>query len=274
MFNPESENRIKVVGEQCEIEHAVANSKIGKAVFFVPTLLTPMYIPLEAVEIDREAQLYRLKPDYPIPDGLIPQEKLENPEQLNTVLERVLSVNGMLEKGSDIIILYVNRERKKVDGKEGFVDDSNIKALEKEYSNSLKLVAISETQYETYKESGVCAATYYYDSRQDTEQSIPLIKGVNATQIREPNTPNPWNILEGEAVKPSVDSLNKLLDELGLPPLGIQETAAKVDNPAAVSVIVKQGVFKQQQSPTLPRQDDSFDQTEASDSLVKFSQSN
>lgn len=195
MLQDEPKDRIRVVGKQYEIENAVAQSEKGAAVFLVPSCVTPLYIPKEDLTN--------------IPDGLISKTILEDPKQLQTVTERVTSINTILEAGMPITVLCVNRNRKKVGSVSELVNDSNVKMLEEKYKN-LKIVTITQEQYDHFKDTA-CAASYCYGN--DT------LKGVNATQVNTPNTPNPWNILEGEAVKPAIAQLDQLLRALGLPPL-------------------------------------------------------
>jgi hypothetical protein len=196
MLQDEPKDRIRVVGEQYEIENAVAQSEKGAAVFLVPSCVTPLYIPKEDLTN--------------IPDGLISKTILEDPEQLLTVTERVTSINTILEAGMQITVLCVDRNRKKVGSASEVVNDSHVKTLEEKYKN-LKIVTIPQEQYDHYKNTA-CAASYCYSNDH-------TLKGVNATQVNTPNTPNRWNILEGEAVKPAVAQLDELLRALGLPPL-------------------------------------------------------
>lgn len=192
----EPKDRIRVVGEQYKLEIAVVQSKKGAAVFLVPACVTPLYIPRKNLEN--------------IPDGLIPENKLHDPEQLQTVTERVESINAILEAGMPITVLCVDRDRKKADQKPGTVDNANVTALEKKYAN-LKIVTISQEQYDQFK-GVVCAASYCYGDEH-------TLIGINAVQINTPNTPNPWDVLKDEAVKPAIAKLDELLHALGLPPL-------------------------------------------------------
>jgi hypothetical protein len=93
--------RTDVVNRQYSIEIKMAkHAEKGAAVFFVPSLLTPMFVNRKHVEKNAASQLFQLKQgpeaDKTIPDGLIPQNKLDDPQQLSTVLQRVISINELL----------------------------------------------------------------------------------------------------------------------------------------------------------------------------------
>ncbi|MEN9917382.1 MAG: hypothetical protein RLY40_1321 [Pseudomonadota bacterium] len=222
-----NEPREKIVNEQYEIEIGMFESKKGASVFVTPSCVTPLYIAEEDLENIKEIMHYLTEhadnkdsTDFEervtdlirvIPDGLIREDIIRNPALLNTVIERVESVSMLLKAGMPMVNLCVDRNRKKVNSKTEIVDDSNVKALEKKYTN-LQIVSISQEQYDHYKEQ-VCAASYCYS---DTH----ILKGVNATQVNAPkDKPNPWNILEGEAIKLPVAKLDELLHTMGLPSL-------------------------------------------------------
>lgn len=120
--------RVGVVSEQREVEEKLA---AGKAIFAVPSLLTPMFISPKYVTYDEKDSLYKLNTTDKsvLPAGLIPESKLQDPAQLSTVLGRVLSVHGMLARGIEITILHTQKERQKADNKPGHVDAAEIHLL-------------------------------------------------------------------------------------------------------------------------------------------------
>ncbi len=218
------EPRVDIVNEQYKIEIKILISGKRAAVFLVPSCVTPLYIPIENLEKIKEiiaalesspANSEKLIADLTplIPDGLVRKDILKDPAQLNTVIERVGSINKLLQAGAPITILCVDRNRKKVDSKTEIVDDTNVKALEKKYKENLDIVTITQELYNHYKDKA-CAASYCFIDMQTCEK---ILVGVNATQVNtKEGTPNPWNIIDGEAV---VTDLDKLLQGLGLPPL-------------------------------------------------------
>jgi hypothetical protein len=208
----EANMRLAVVGEQYQIESSVAQSRNGVAIFVVPTIPTPMFIDPEAVIWD---QVFKLKQGFEnaIPTGLIPEEKANNPQQLSTVLARVLSVNAMLNAEIKVIVMHVEAERLKADNKMGFVDKKQVVKLQNEFSDHLFFKEISKADYEKYKDN-ICAATYCYFDR-FTVQTV----GIDATQINTPNIPHKWGVRHEEEVKNKVTMLNNLLINYELSPI-------------------------------------------------------
>jgi hypothetical protein len=194
----EPESRKRVVGKQHEIEEQLARDKNGRAVFFVNFPLTPMYISPDAVEQDPESDLFIIRPgfEHAIPEGLIPDAKVKNTEQLSTVLGRVLSLSK-LEK-NPVIIFYVE-DRKNV-------DDHQFKTFISQHDN-FKLINITKDEYDEYKAKKISEATYAYHDENDQ----PIRSCIFATQIINPNLPSDWQILEGQDTQATITHLNELL---------------------------------------------------------------
>lgn len=225
----ETVNRIEVVGEQHKIEKQVASAKKGAAVFVVPSLLTPLFISPDAVLFDG---IHKLKEgsEQAIPDGLIPEEKMKDPKQLDTVLARVLTVMAMLKAGVNVVVLHVDEERKKADKKMGFVNKKRILELTEQFAKNLLLVPIADADYQNYKDK-VCAATYYFDA--DKTYSI----GIDATQINSAVTSQNWGVRTEAVAIAKIDNLNELLKRNNL--ASLQEFKDMPDLQATRSVVMK-----------------------------------
>lgn len=205
------EARVSVVTEQREFEEKLA---AGKAVFAVPSLLTPMFISPKHVIYDEKDSLYKLNTNDKsvIPDGLIPESKIQDPAQLSTVLGRVLSVRNMLERGIEITILYVQKERPKADNKVGHVDPAEIHVLTQQFKN-LHLKPIEAKLYDEFK-TKVCAATYWYD-----DKGVDTYFGVDASQINSTTPHHEWGVKKDQAMIDKMEALNDLLIQCDLEPM-------------------------------------------------------
>lgn len=194
----ESELRKKVVVKQSEFEQLLTNSVDGRAVFLTPSILTPLFISIDAIRQNPNTKLLELKPGYEnsIPAGLIPNEKLADPVQLDTVLRRVKTLH---ELKHNVEIFYVE-DRK--------VDDSHLKIFLSEHPN-FKLTKITKADYDKFKakDKYVPEANYTYHD----ESGQPVFQCVLATQINTPNFPSDWKVLEGEATKKAIEYLNEFL---------------------------------------------------------------
>ncbi len=211
--NPVNDNqiRIAVVGEQRLIEESLA---MGSAIFVVQDMLTPLFISEEHVWLDASDGLYKLKNDDKalVPDGLIPEVKLNDQKQLSTVLGRVLSMPAMLKNGVEITVIHVNINRSKADNKQGFVDETNIAALKAKYPN-LHFHIIPQDTYDHYK-TKVCAATYC-----DEQSGEKVFTGIDASQINSTKSQHEWGVKADEKVEDKVTSLNHLLSDFHLQPI-------------------------------------------------------
>ncbi len=203
--------RVGVVSEQREVEEKLA---AGKAIFAVPSLLTPMFISPKHVIYDEKDSLYKLNTTDKsvIPDGLIPESKLQDPAQLSTVLGRVLSVRNMLARGIEITILHAQKERPKADNKPGHVDAAEIHLLTQQYKN-LHLKLIDEKLYEEFK-TRVCAATYWYD-----DKGVDAYVGIDASQINSATANHDWGVKRDHAMIDKLEALNELLIQCHLEPM-------------------------------------------------------
>lgn len=203
--------RIAVVGEQRSIEESLIK---GSAIFVVQDMLTPLFISDEHVWLDAADGLYKLKNDDKgfIPNGLIPEEKLNDPKQLSTVLGRVLSMCAMLKNGVEITVIHVNMDRPKADKKGGFVDATNISSLKKAHSN-LHFQIVPQATYDDYK-TKVCAATYC-----DEQSGEKVFTGIDASQINSTKSQHDWGKKVNEQVENKISSLNDLLNDVGLQPI-------------------------------------------------------
>ena len=203
--------RIVVVGEQRLIEESLT---MGSAIFVVQDMLTPLFISEEHVSLDPADGLYKLKNDDKalIPDGLIPEAKLNDPKQLSTVLGRVLSMPAMLKSGVEVTVVHVNLDRPKADNKLGFVDATNIAKLKEKYRN-FHFQIIPQATYDHYK-TKVCAATYC-----DEQSGEKVFTGIDASQINSTKSHHDWGVKPDEEVEDKVSSLNQLLNEFSLEPI-------------------------------------------------------
>lgn len=213
--------RKKVVGEQREIEEEFAHDGNGSAVFFVEFPLTPMYINPDVIEKDPKSELYVLKPDCkdPIPKGLIPDDKLQNPEQLSTVLGRVLSL-WKLKKQNVIIFYLKDREE---------VDTTQFERFKKEHPN-FDLQQIEEVEYKGFFEK-IAAATYAYH---DKSRHL-LERCVFATQAIKPDKPSRWEVLKDLNAQEPIIELNKLLVKYKKDPIPL---------PHSIGRLTSQGLFR------------------------------
>lgn len=197
-LDDEAQSRKKIVGEQREIEEQLAADKNGRAIFFVKFPLTPLYISPDAVQFNEQSKLYELKPNHPdaIPAGLIPEEKLKDPEQLSTVLGRVLTLKKLEE--NPVIIFYVKHREN--------VDRTQFEVFCKKRPNFI-LQQIDEAKDYTPFIGKISEATYAY--RDKSEASIRQC--IFATQIIDPNRPSAWQRFEGKKTQEPIADLNKLL---------------------------------------------------------------
>lgn len=177
----ESEARKDIVGTQREIEIDVALSradgKLGAAIFFVPTMLTPLYINPDDVFQDSDG-LFKLKEGKRLPEGLIPPEKAADPAQLSTVLGRVLSMRDMLEEGLPITVFLVNRGRPRVDNKAENVVWAEGSLIER-YKERLKIVDITKEEYEQNKDSIAAASYLWWDQKGKMREAVFFASQIN-----------------------------------------------------------------------------------------------
>ncbi|MGC1853960.1 MAG: hypothetical protein WA659_01080 [Candidatus Aquirickettsiella sp.] len=223
LIKDEPESRVKIVGEQHEFEVKLALDTNGRAVFFVPSPLTPLYINPEAVQFNEQSNLYELKPDHrdAIPEGLIPEKKLKNPTQLSTVLARVLSLWEL--KQNPVIIFYV-QDRTYDEGRKK-VDDSHLKAyLNKDEHPYCKLVKITKAEYDAFKAKNLSEAIYSFHDKDGALIQVCIY----ATQINKPELTSNWLILTGQDAQPIIKNANELLVNHGEEPIPPLETHAQV----------------------------------------------
>lgn len=155
--------------------------------------VNPIYVVLED-------GLYKLNVDAKeaIPDGLMPEAKLQDPQQLSTVLGRVLSVRAMLDRGVDVTILHV--------------DPTEITSLKIKYKN-LHLQAIGKQLYDQYKNL-VCAATY-----RDEQSDEVTYTGIDASQINATAAHHDWGVKADQAVIDKIRYLDYQLIDCHLEPI-------------------------------------------------------
>lgn len=155
--------RISTVNDQAKIEEdIIASSELATAVFCVPTPLTPLYIAKEEIFLDKTDGLYKIRNAELIPNGLIPEDKLNDPKQLSTVLRRVLTIHGMLEKGMKVVVLCKALDRPSLTDKQKMVVDSALKMAQAQYPDQLILRKIEKIP------DNINAANYFLASGQDT----------------------------------------------------------------------------------------------------------
>ncbi len=217
----EPQSRKKIVGKQHEFELHLVLDTNGRAVFFVPSPLTPLYINPEAVQFNEQSSLYELKPDHKdaIPEGLIPEEKLKDPTQLSTVLGRVLSLWELRENS---VIIFYFKDRIYDEGRKK-VDDSQLKTFLNKRKN-YKLIEIAEDVYNEFKLKNLSEATYAY-----SDKNRALIRAcIYAVQINTPNLPSNWKIVEGRDTQPIIKNVNELLIKYEEKPIPLLETHVQV----------------------------------------------
>lgn len=203
--------RIPVVEAQRLIEVSLTT---GSAIFVVKDMLTPLFISHEHVYLDEKDNLFKMKNDEKtfIPAGLIPEEKLNDPKQLSTVLGRVLSMRAMLESGVEITVIHMNRDRPKVGNNNEFVDSTNIVKLKEQYKN-LHFCIIPQETYDDYQ-TKVCTATYC-----DEQSGVKVFKGIEANKIHSITNQHEWGVKDDNQVAGKISSLNELLEDCGMTPI-------------------------------------------------------
>ncbi len=213
-ISDEAQLRVAVVSEQREIEEKL---KSGKAVFVVPSLLTPMFINSKYVRYDESDSLFKLNTDdmSVIPDGLIPEAKMKDPAQLSTVLGRVLSVRGMLDRGIEVTILYHQVDRPKASNSAEHVDSHEIETMKKQYQN-LHLKVIEQKRYEDFK-TRVCAATFWHD-----EDGVDNYIGIDASQVNTQTAHHDWGVKRDLGMIDKIEALNELLALCDYKPISTQ----------------------------------------------------
>ena len=195
--------RIKVVGEQREIEVQLAGAEEGRAVFFVKFPLTPIYIPPKAIEQNKETKLFELKKGYEhaISKNLISKKVLEDPEQLSTVLGRV---ELLWESKTPTIVFYVAERENLGPEFEEFKEDRK----------NFEFFQISEEEYKSFKkkpEEEIAEATYAYYKKSELEGTELVVQCIHATQANNPFGSSRWKRLQGLCTAPAIIALNKLL---------------------------------------------------------------
>lgn len=154
--------RISTVNDQAKIEEdIIASSELATAVFCVPTPLTPLYIEKKDIFLDEADGLYKIRKAELIPNGLIPEDKLKDPKQLSTVLRRVLTIHGMLEKGMKVVVLCTALDRPSLINTQNMVVDSALEMAQAQYPDQLILRKIKQIP------KNINAANYFLASSQD-----------------------------------------------------------------------------------------------------------
>jgi hypothetical protein len=183
----ESPQRQSIVLGQRDIEASLVekmnstNETDISSFFFVPTPLTPLYINPDDIEMDAQG-MYRLKQGKYLPEGLIPDNKMNS---IHTVLARVLTVHAMLKAGIPVTIFCPSEQRAKADGLPGFVDDSQLNRAKRKYPRLLDIRIISQWTYE--HNADVMPAACYFNGKQ--------FKAVYATQTNDQRSSNlSWGI--------------------------------------------------------------------------------
>lgn len=192
MFQPYLDNRTSVIESQRLIEENIPPT--GVAVFFVPSMLTPLFISPD--DIIKEGKLFVLKPGAVLPEGLISAEKASDAAQLSTVLGRTFSMRKMLNLGVRIIVISESDHRARTDNPKVFVEEKEVNLISERYSENFSFHVISSVTYQQLNNE-ICAATYYSDSQ---------IVAIRASQIHKPS------IASTEVVKnPDISALLDLL---------------------------------------------------------------
>ena len=137
------------------------------------------------------------------------------------MLGRVLSVRAMLDRGVNITVLHVDANRSKVDGKEGYVDATEIATLKAQYKN-LHLQVISPALYDQYK-TQVCAATYC-----DEQSGEKLFTGIDASQINSATSHHDWGVKADQKVVEKIRKLDELLQDCHLEPINASLSGLKI----------------------------------------------
>lgn len=178
----EAKARKDIVGTQREIELDVARSradgKMGAAIFFVPTPLTPLFINPDDVFQDSDG-LFKLKQGKRMPEGLIPPEKAEEAAQLSTVLGRVLSMRDMLEAGLPITVFLVNSGRPRVDNKAENVVPAQGSLIER-YKERWKIVEMTKEEYDQNKDSIAAASYLWWNQKGNMREAVFFASQINA----------------------------------------------------------------------------------------------
>lgn len=195
-FFANEKNRLIVIERQRCIENDMKRG--DEAVFFVPSMLTPLFINPDDIEFDPQDNLFKLKPGKTLPKGLIPADKASNPAELSAVLGRAVSIQKMLKSGVKITVLIEKQDRSQVGNATENVDDTQIKLIQEKYPN-FRVYVLPEGVYEENK-NGICAATYFKENR---------IVGIRASQIHKPNMPT-TEVVEN----PNTAPLNELLTNI------------------------------------------------------------
>jgi len=269
-FN-EPQKRIEIVGiVQRKVEFAVAKAKKAAAVFFVPTMLTPLYLNPDDVFLDNKDGLYKLKnfnPDdivcvgedankkktYQLAPGvastsmaaflgeLMPLEKAKDPAQLSTVLGRVISMHEMLEAGVPVAILTTNMGRPKLNNPDALVEVLPGSVLAR-HDNRITRVVISDGLYKLLKDK-IAAATYKLLNENGAERTVNIF----ASQINAANSTTKFDRLFSDIkmtedgkiepakideTKPYVQTLEWLLKKMSTRSLNKMFEEAAPDLPA------------------------------------------
>jgi len=228
----QKQRRKYIVSQQAQIEQAIINycdkqrKKQASAVFFLEDLPTPMFIPVTALGFNHQTKLWYLSDPNTIPDGLVPESILQEPDQLQNVVDRVATLHKMLENQVNIVVFYVNSQRIKCRGNEA-VDHSHIDQLKSSFPHNLQYCQIANNDYLCYQ-SQVSTATYCYGD--------PLNYAyVNATQCHKShktgiNQLNQWTVNTTIYPDNKIEDLNKLLIDYNYPNIELMAQASKIIN--------------------------------------------
>jgi hypothetical protein len=193
--------RIKVVGEQREIEIKLPFCKNVRVVFFIRNPLTGAYIPREKIQYNEEKKIYEFTPEALKDEkfmahirAIISEAVLNDEKQLSTVLSRV----ELLEESEAPTVVFYSAERKNV-------DPSHFERFKREHPN-FDFQRIDEAEYNSYL-GKISEATYVYQD----ENMQPQYRCVFATQAIEPDRPSRWEVVKGLLTREPITFLNVLL---------------------------------------------------------------
>lgn len=225
---PEPEKRIEIVNKQHAIEMKLESDRTANVVFFLELLPTPMSISPDAVYFNSEKQLYEIKEDpkykNAIPKGLIPEQKLNDPKQLSTVLARSLSLWNLTGK----VWVFYTKDR-------GIEDHAQIEAFKQAHTEFILKIISTET-YKSFKDKETPAATYVSE-----ENAEWVWQCIQATQIIKPNEPNPWRISLNDPK--DAGNINELMKMSGYEPLPLPGVNPATSMTASTSALTNVGIF-------------------------------
>jgi|GEM_PF-4851286 hypothetical protein len=211
MTSDEPQKRIEIVGSQYEIELEVAKALRAAVVFFVPTMLTPLFFNPDDIYFDEKDKLFKLGDGVEVPTGLMPPEKANDPAQLSTVLARVKPMWKMMKKINIFItIVTANMERPQIGNKEADVIPMRNALLK--HKDWMNIIRIDQEWFNENKEQ-IPAASYVW---LDNTGKVRLAT-IFASQICAPDSTAKFDKLFDNDAYLYIDNVNGLLMKMGEP---------------------------------------------------------